>query len=661
MPINTLELNLDGSSDFDTLWGTDSWDQGGWKGYLSIFDETVGNHLVTTANFSGENWTIAALRFGAETENTAILQDTDDGEGRNIHYLKLGDNSEVELISTRVRFIEGYDGDLHDITLGSADTKSISLDAAVNRVTTGSGYVGDMNLRGDDTVVVGTGGAGLIKVGDGVNSVTVNSGYVTSVASFRDSRNTIEINDGGIDQVTLRTGTHTISVNESNIGGLTVYRDGATTLESTNSTIQQASLGSSDDSVTLDDAWLGTLRLREGDDSVMLTNTARLGTVSSSDFADITVKRDSRLNYVEIEGDSEIDVQDTSQIYSIKAYRGDQLITADKGMIETIHGYDTNMTMSIGSGGVGQILLTGDSINAHDIHVDGWLGSLQIHNEAKVDLTLGASGAGTVNLSSADDTVTTGSGYVDYIRTGDGADLVTMGQGGIANASLGRGDDVIKVSETDPNYLLSVRGQSGSDTIDLSSFDTKLIFSLAQKGAAQNFAAPRAADDLEGKGWLQAVSVENLIGGSNNDKLTGNTADNILRGGAGGDVLKGGGGADTIIGGSGRDKLYAGKDGDADTFVFESADDSATGRQRDMIIQFDSAEDYIDLSGIDADIRTSGNQSFDFSGSAAGNSVWLRDTGKHFLVSADVDGDGNADFEILVKKIGSIGEDDFLL
>ena len=180
-------------------------------------------------------------------------------------------------------------------------------------------------------------------------------------------------------------------------------------------------------------------------------------------------------------------------------------------------------------------------------------------------------------------------------------------------------------------------------------------------GAAQNFAAPRAADDLEGKGWLQAVSVENLIGGSNNDKLTGNTADNILRGGAGGDVLKGGGGADTIVGGSGRDKLYACKDGDADTFVFVKADDSATGRQRDKIIQFDSGEDYIDLSGIDADIRSSGNQSFDFSASAAGNSVWLRDTGKHFLVSADVDGDGSADFEILVKKIGSMGEDDFLL
>jgi Ca2+-binding RTX toxin-like protein len=450
-------------------------------------------------------------------------------------------------------------------------------------------------------------------------------------------------------------------VNESNIGGLTVYRDGSTTLESTNSTIQQASLGSSDDSVTLDNAWLGTLRLREGDDSVMLTNTARLGTVSSTDFADIIVKRDSRLNYVEIEGDSEIDVRDTSRIYSIKANRGDQLITTDEGNIETIYGHDTNMTMSIGSGGVTQIALSGDTDNNHDIDVSGWLGSLLVYDDAQVDLTLGGSGAGTVNLSGADDRVTTGSGYVDYIRTGDGADLVTMGQGGIANASLGRGDDVIKVSETDPYYLLSVRGQSGSDTIDLSSFDTKLIFSLALKGAAQNFAAPRAADDLEGKGWLQAVSVENLIGGSNNDKLTGNTADNILRGGAGGDVLKGGGGADTIVGGSGRDKLYAGKDGDADTFVFESADDSATGRQRDMIIQFDSGEDYIDLSGIDADIRTSGNQSFDFSGNAAGNSVWLRDTGKHFLVSADVDGDGAADFEILVKKIGSMGEDDFLL
>lgn len=661
MQTKSLEIALDGISDYNTLWGTDAWDEAGWLGYLSIYEGAANTHLITTTLFSGADWTISALRFGAQTWNTAIIRDVDDGLGRNIHYLKLGDNSDVVLESTRVRFIEGYDGDLHDVTLGSANTKSINLQAAENRVATGSGYVGDMDLDGDDTVIVGTGGAGLIKVRGGRNSVTVNEGYVTSVASFQNASNTVEINNGGIDQITFSHGTHQISVNEGNVGGITIYWDGSTDLSMSDSTVQQASLGSSDDTVTLNGGWMGTLRLRDGDDRVLVTNEGRLGTVSSFGSSEFVVKKDSRLNYVEVEGDAVFDVRDTSRIYSIKTNRGDQTITTADGNIETIHGYDTNMTMEIGSGGVTQIALSGGVDNAHQITATGLIGSLLVYDYAQIDLTLGAGGAGTVNLSGADDRVQTGNGYVDYIRTGDGADTVIMGEGGIANASLGRDDDLIKVVETDPNYLLSVRGQSGNDTIDFSSFDTKLIFSLAQKGAAQNFAAPRAADDLDGGGWLQAVSVENLIGGSNNDKLTGNDADNILRGAAGSDILRGNAGADTLIGGSGRDKLFAGKDAHADTFVFQSIDDSSTGKRRDQILQFDSGEDYVDLSAIDADLHATGLQSLAFSSGPKNNSVWVKDIGKHMLVAADVDGDGQADFEILMKNLVAMGADNFLL
>ncbi|NVO23774.1 M10 family metallopeptidase C-terminal domain-containing protein [Donghicola mangrovi] len=661
MRANRLEIALDGSSDYDTLWGTDCWDDGGWLGYLSIYDETVGNHLITTTLLSGSDWSISALRFGAETLNTAIIRDIDDGLGRNIHYLKLGDNSDVVLETTKVRFIEGYDGDLHDVTLGSQNTKAITLEADVNRVITGSGYVGEIDVDGDDTVTVGTGGAGLIKVRGGVNSVTVTEGYVTSVASFVEASNTININSGGIDQITLSTGQHSITVDEGNVGGLTVYSDGTTNLRMTDSTVQQASLGSSDDTVTLDGGWMGTLRLRDGHDSLTITGGARMGTVSSFGTSDVVVKRNSTLNYVEVEGDAGFDVRDTSRIYSIKANNGDQSITTDAGNIETIAGYNSNMTMDIGSGGVAQIALFGNSDNAHEIHSDGWIGSLLVYNDALVDVTIGAEGAGTISLSGADDTVTTGGGYVDTIRTGDGADTVIMGAGGIATASLGSGDDIIKVTETDPSYLLTVRGQAGSDTIDFSSFDAKLTFSLSKNGAFQNFAAPRAAADVDGGGWLQAIRIENLIGGSNSDKLTGDAEDNVLRGGGGGDVLKGSSGADTLIGGSGSDRLFAGSDRDTDVFVFETADDSSTGRRRDQILQFDSGEDYIDLSDIDADLRASGNQSFDFAASASANSVWVTDTGRHILVSADVDGDRRADFEILIKNVGSLQEDNFIL
>ena len=129
----TLELALDGKTDFETLWGTDSWstqqdsDTGtyGWLGYLSIYNETDDDTLITTTLLDGVNWNIAALRFGAAYENKAIITDQDDGANRDIAYLKLGNNSDVDLISTRVRFIEGGYGDLHDVTLGSAITTAI--------------------------------------------------------------------------------------------------------------------------------------------------------------------------------------------------------------------------------------------------------------------------------------------------------------------------------------------------------------------------------------------------------------------------------------------------------------------------------------------------------------------------------------------------------
>lgn len=49
------------------------------------------------------------------------------------------------------------------------------------------------------------------------------------------------------------------------------------------------------------------------------------------------------------------------------------------------------------------------------------------------------------------------------------------------------------------------------------------------------------------------VNIENLIGGSGNDRLTGDASANMLSGGAGNDILRGGAGADYLDGGAGVD------------------------------------------------------------------------------------------------------------
>ena len=81
--------------------------------------------------------------------------------------------------------------------------------------------------------------------------------------------------------------------------------------------------------------------------------------------------------------------------------------------------------------------------------------------------------------------------------------------------------------------------------------------------------------------------IENAIGGSGNDTLIANDF---------GCTLNGGGGNDILIGGAGRDRLTGGA---ALTPSYSGTASAASG-QHDLITDFVSGADKIDLSGIDA-------------------------------------------------------------
>jgi hypothetical protein len=101
-----------------------------------------------------------------------------------------------------------------------------------------------------------------------------------------------------------------------------------------------------------------------------------------------------------------------------------------------------------------------------------------------------------------------------------------------------------------------------------------------------------------------------IDGGAGNDTLSGEAGNDILIGGDGNDVLYGGDGDDVLIGGLGRDVLIGGSG--ADTFAFKSESDSVPGSP-DRIVDFSRQEgDRIDVSGIDANVNTAGNDSFVF-------------------------------------------------
>jgi lysophospholipase L1-like esterase len=157
-------------------------------------------------------------------------------------------------------------------------------------------------------------------------------------------------------------------------------------------------------------------------------------------------------------------------------------------------------------------------------------------------------------------------------------------------------------------------------------------------------------------------SSNQVFGRNGNDVIYGRDGHDRLNGGRGMDSLNGGDGNDTLIGSFGKDLLRGGNG--SDTFDFNSVTDSRpTADISDVILDFRHG-DRIDLSGIDADSRAAGNQSFSvvshFSGSTM-ELMWGR-SGSGFLVSGDVNGDGNADFSIHVAtNISALQESDFKL
>lgn len=116
----------------------------------------------------------------------------------------------------------------------------------------------------------------------------------------------------------------------------------------------------------------------------------------------------------------------------------------------------------------------------------------------------------------------------------------------------------------------------------------------------------------------------------------------------------GGAGADFLIGGAG-----------ADRFVFGAVGDSGAGG-RDRVGDFDRAGgDLIDLSRIDADVAAGGDQAFAFvtafSG-RAGQAVLSFDAGANTsTLRLDVNGDGAADFELLISGNAGDGSQGFVL
>lgn len=144
-----------------------------------------------------------------------------------------------------------------------------------------------------------------------------------------------------------------------------------------------------------------------------------------------------------------------------------------------------------------------------------------------------------------------------------------------------------------------------------------------------------------------------LKGGAGRDLLAGGRGDDVLRGRKGDDFLKGGAGDDTLFGGQGQDRMTGG--GGRDTFVFTTIDQIGRGPDSDVITDFTSGVDSIDLQRIAPDQRYVADAAFSMT------SGELRYDAAVGRLEGDIDGDGIADFQLVLSTGVALTADDLLL
>ncbi len=169
--------------------------------------------------------------------------------------------------------------------------------------------------------------------------------------------------------------------------------------------------------------------------------------------------------------------------------------------------------------------------------------------------------------------------------------------------------------------------------------------------------------------------IENAFGGDFADQLRGDSGSNHLRGRgssdrlygrAGDDTLNGGTGADALFGNSGVDIMTGGPDLRTDRFIFFNMSETGVGEgNRDIITDFQTGLDRIEIRRFDADTTQGGRQGFKFIADAAfsntAGELRFEQTGGNTIVQGDVNGDGLADFEIELTGTIALVEGDFFI
>ncbi|TSB01856.1 beta strand repeat-containing protein [Sphingorhabdus contaminans] len=298
-----------------------------------------------------------------------------------------------------------------------------------------------------------------------------------------------------------------------------------------------------------------------------------------------------------------------------------------------------------------------------------------------------------------DDTLYGGLGQ-DRLDGGSGADIMIGGDGSDVYVFDTFSDDGNSAND---DQIIELANGGLEDTV-ISSFDFVLgveLEHLTLAGSAVSGTGNSKANILNGNGLGNTLlgldgndtingnagddvlrgggGNDNINGGTENDTLFGDAGTDTLLGGAGNDIIAGGSGSDTLngqsgldilVGGTGRDSMNGGTE--ADIFKFAFGDTTTVSTTIDVITDFTTGSDKIDLDfvngGISAAAYSEGLIATNSFTDALASAQAMLSGGKSVAFVAgstdgwlfwDTNGDGVIDQSILLKGVGSLGGFDF--
>jgi Ca2+-binding RTX toxin-like protein len=465
-----------------------------------------------------------------------------------------------------------------------------------------SGDDGNDNVNGEDGDDALSGGAGndVLNGGNGIDTLAGGDG------------DDMFLPGAGVDTVYGDAGSDTVDVS-----ALTLAMTIDLALASS-----QANLGTNGL-----ESWYDVENVIAGTAADIVYGTSGANRLSGRNGVDSLYGRDGNDILVGGTGDDTMDGGAGDDVFEIAAGDGSDFIGGGDGF-DTIIATAASVALllrplssieAISSGGFANVTISltsgADTFNFASVALTG---IARIDGLAGADVITGSAGADTIAGGTGDDTLGGGSGddVFLYGTSGDGFD----------NVSGGDGQDMLVA--TGNNVYIGLHSLNTIETISSGGYSGVYI------------AGSGAADTLDFSGTTMSGIVR-IDAGSGNDAITGSAGSDTIIGNSGNDWLNGGGGVDTLTGSAGTDVFAFGEGG------------TSLGASADRITDFAVGSDDIDLTAIDANVNSGGDQAFAFIGSAAFSGVAgelrFEKIGSDTWIQMDTDGDGAANMAIVLS------------